>query len=166
MIRRVLLVCSGNTCRSPMAMVLLRKLWEEANPGWELEVDSAGTGALTGMPATPHAVTAMQRRGLDLSGHRSRSVHDLGEDGLKGYDLVLTMTRAHRDGLRVLYPDLRDRIFTLGEYAGRHGDVPDPIGGPLAEYEKTAAALEESLRAAIERIRTEGSRQDEGGSRE
>jgi len=149
-----------------MAMVLLRKLWEEANPGWELEVDSAGTGALTGQPASPHAVTAMQQRGLDLTSHRARAVHDLGGEALQKYDLVLTMTRAHRDGLRTLYPALRDRIFTLGEYAGRDGDVPDPFGGPLAAYEKTAAALEEILRAVIERIRTEGSRQDEGGSRE
>lgn len=166
MIHRVLLICSGNTCRSPMAMVLLRRLWEEKNPGWELEVDSAGTGALAGQPASPHAVTAMRQRGLDLTAHRARTVHDLGEEALRGYDLILTMTRAHRDGLRTLYPALRDRIFTLGEYAGRDGDVPDPFGGPLAAYEMTAAALEESLRAVVERIRTEGSRQNEGSSRE
>ncbi|MFZ5827424.1 MAG: low molecular weight protein arginine phosphatase [Bacillota bacterium] len=150
-IQRVLLVCSGNTCRSPMAMALLKELWQKASPGWDLEVHSAGTGAYPGIPATDHAVTAMQERGLDLAAHRSQPVPDLAN-----YDLVLTMTQAHRDAILARQPAAAGRVFTLGEYAGTGQEVPDPFGGPLEAYQHTAKALESMLRAIVERIRTEG----------
>lgn len=151
MIRRVLLVCSGNTCRSPMAMTLLRDLWQKANPGWALEVNSAGTGAFPGSPATAHAVTVMKSRGLDLSSHRSQPVSDL-----RDYDLVLTMTQSHRDAILARQPAMAGRVFTLGEYAGTGQDIPDPFGGPLSAYQHTASALEPMLQAVVNRIRTEG----------
>ena len=152
-IRRVLLVCSGNTCRSPMAAALLKHLWAKAAPGWDLEVSSAGTGAFPGSPATEHAVTAMRRRGLDLTGHRSQPVND---QSLAGVDLILTMTERHKDAIRMPWPHLADRLFTLGEYAGTREDVPDPFGGSLEEYEATASRLEALLTRIVERIRKEG----------
>ncbi|MEW8976950.1 MAG: low molecular weight protein arginine phosphatase [Symbiobacterium sp.] len=158
-VQRVLLVCSGNTCRSPMAAALLAEFWRKADPGWALTVESAGTGAFPGLPASPHAVTVMQERGIDLSGHRSRPVQSLD-----GYDLVLTMTRGHRDALRNRFPDAAGRIFSLGEYAGTGEDVPDPFGGSLEAYQKTAAALERLLPAVVDRIRAEGSTQHESSS--
>lgn len=151
MIRRLLLVCSGNTCRSPMAAALLRDLWQKAGPGWELTVDSAGTGAFPGMPASDHAVAVMKGRGLDLSAHRSRAVPRLND-----YDLVLTMTRSHRDSIRSGQPEMAGRVLTLGEYAGSGTDVPDPFGGSLSDYQHTAAVLESVLQAVVDRIRTEG----------
>ncbi len=150
-IRRVLLVCTGNTCRSPMAAVLLRHLWAQADPGWDLEVASAGTGAFPGMPATDHAMTAMRERGIDLSGHRSQVLPDVS-----GFDLVLTMTRGHRDAILARQPAMSGRVFTLAEYAGAGQDVPDPFGGPLYAYQQTAKTLESMLQAVINRIRTEG----------
>jgi protein-tyrosine-phosphatase len=153
MIRRVLLVCSGNTCRSPMAAALLRQVWQEASPGWSLEVASAGTGAAGGEPASMHAVTALRRRGQDLSVHRSRKVSD---GVLGGVDLVLTMTGRHKEYLLAAWPDLAGRVFTLNEYAGRGGDVADPYGGTLADYEATAAAMAPLLKAVVERISKEG----------
>lgn len=150
-IERVLLVCSGNTCRSPMAMVLLQDLWQQADPGWSLQVDSAGTGAFPGLSAADHALTAMKERGLDLSAHRSRPAPNL-----QGYDLVLTMTRAHKDALVASQPNMAGRVFTLGEYAGTGQEVPDPFGGPLSAYQHTATAMEPMLRAVIQRIRAEG----------
>ena len=151
-IQRVLLVCSGNTCRSPMAAALLRELWRRAGAGWDLEVDSAGLGAFPGLPAAENAVAAMKARGIDLSGHRSKAVA-----GLEGYDLVLGMTRAHRDALRARFPEFAGRIFTLAEYAGTGSDLPDPFGGSLEVYERTARDLEGGLQAVVERIRREGS---------
>lgn len=150
-IRSVLLVCSGNTCRSPMAAALLKQLWQEANPGWDLEVQSAGTGAFPGDRAAEHAVTVMHERGLDLSTHRSQVV----PEG-KSFDLVLTMTRSHRDAILACQPALAGRVFTIGEYARTGQDVPDPFGGPLTAYQQTAAALESMLQAIVDRIRTEG----------
>lgn len=132
-------------------MALLRDLWQKANPGWELTVDSAGTGAFPGMPAAEHAVTAMQQRGLDLSSHLSRDVPDLQD-----YDLVLTMTRSHRDAIVARQPTMAGRVFTLGEYAGIGRDVPDPFGGPLYAYQQTASVMESMLQAVVDRIRSEG----------
>ncbi len=152
-IRRVLLVCSGNTCRSPMAAAILRHLWEQASPGWDLEVSSAGTSAIPGLKASEHAVQAVRRWGLDLSGHRSRGTQDVL---LRDMDLILTMTARHKEQLLSHWPDLAGRIFTLGEYAGTNQDVPDPFGGPLSAYEQTASSLEAMLQKVVERIRREG----------
>lgn len=151
-VRRVLLVCSGNTCRSPMASALLRKLWQAEGTGEGLEVTSAGTGAFPGMEATDHAVAAMKRRGLDLTPHRSATVTD---QTLSGMDLILTMTSRHKEYILMLWPELRAKVYTLGEYAGTGGEVPDPFGGSLAEYESTAAELERVLRKVVTRLRTE-----------
>lgn len=152
-IRSLLLVCSGNTCRSPMAAALLKRLWADAAPGWELEVHSAGTAALPGHPATEHAVQALKELEVDLAGHTSRAVE---EDLLQRADLILVMTALHRARLLERWPALADRIHTLGEYAGVWRDVSDPFGGSLDEYRQTAADLKQLLRAVVERIRSEG----------
>ncbi|HWI60425.1 MAG TPA: low molecular weight protein arginine phosphatase [Symbiobacteriaceae bacterium] len=153
MIRRVLLVCSGNTCRSPMAEALMKDLWQKASPGWDLEVSSAGTGAMPGDVASQHAVTAMRTRGLDMAGHRSRRVDSLN---LTSFDLILTMTSRHREHLLGRWPELAGRVYTLGEYAGAGDDISDPFGGTLQDYESTAVALEAKLQAVVDRIRKEG----------
>lgn len=154
-IRRVLLVCSGNTCRSPMAAALLRRAWTQAGAGWDLEVLSAGTSTVAGLTATEHAIKALGRRGVDLSDHRSRAV----TEALHGVDLILTMTENHKQQVVFLRPELADRTFTLGEYAGSAGDVADPFGGSLAEYERTADTLEQLLQAVVQRMMKEGTLQ-------
>lgn len=143
---RVLLVCSGNTCRSPMAGALLQHLWNGNEP---LEVLTAGTATVQGLPATAHAVTTMQEHGLDLSRHRSQPVTPAL---LRSVDLVLAMTAGHRDALRAQYPAQAQKIHTLAEYSGSARDVSDPFGGPLEEYRRTARALAELLSAAVSRL--------------
>lgn len=150
--KSVLFVCTGNTCRSPMAEALLRQLWKQAGGGEELEVLSAGTSSVPGLDASQHAVTALRSKGLDLTGHRSRSVD---AQLLAGVDLVLTMTERHREHLLALAPGTAGKVFTLGEYAGDRRDVSDPFGGSLAEYEATVKDLEHLLQAAVDRIRKE-----------
>lgn len=132
-------------------MVLLRRLWAEAKSGWDLAVDSAGTATVSGLPATDHAISVMKDQGLDLTGHRSQPLPDLD-----GYDLVLTMTRSHRDSILALNPDLKGRVFTVGEYAGTGEEIPDPYGGPRSSYTTAAQALTQTLKAVVARIRTEG----------
>lgn len=153
MIRKVLLVCSGNTCRSPMAEAMLKHEWQGAAPGWDLEVISAGTGAMPGSAASAHAVSAMRSRGLDLSAHRSRPVDD---QSLAGVDLVLTMTYRHKEHILSRWPHLAGRVFQLSEYAGTGQDISDPFGGSLQDYEATAADLSGKLSAVVDRIRKEG----------
>ncbi|QVL35102.1 hypothetical protein [Aminirod propionatiphilus] len=156
---RLLFVCGGNTCRSPMAAALADAMLRRRGMDGRWEVASAGVAAFAGDEATPLARSVVARRGLSLEGHRSRP--------LSAYDvemarLVLTMTLAQRDALRHLYPEFRERIFLLSEAAGRTlsgqereseaGGVPsplleieDPFGGDGADYEDAAALLEELI---------------------
>src|ERR1043165_5756507 len=131
---KILCVCTGNTCRSPMLATLLRGL--VAQRGIEgVQVESAGTGAGDGEPATPQAVSTMAGFGLDLRGHRSRHV---GGVDLGGVDRVLCMTSSHAAYIRSLgVPAARIQVVNAD-----HGGVPDPFGGTLADYELCARTLE------------------------
>jgi protein-tyrosine-phosphatase len=146
---RILLVCTGNICRSPLAAALLeRALAERGTAG--LDVSSAGTGAWDGAPVSEGAYLVGLERGLDLSGHRARL---LTRELVEQADLVLTMARHHRARVDELGGE--GHVFVLGEYAGRDGDeaeVSDPFGGALEVYRDTYTELEALLQAAVERI--------------
>jgi len=152
MIRRILLVCTGNICRSPLAEALLRRdLKARGFP--EIDVGSAGTGAWDGAPASEGAYLVGLERGLDLSAHRARL---LTRELVESADLVLTMARHHRARVEELGGE--GRVFVLGEYAGRDGDdaeVSDPFGGDLDVYRDTCAELEALSAAVTERLARE-----------
>src|SRR6266550_3612484 len=151
MIQRVLFVCTGNICRSPLAASLLERALKERS--LEVEVTSAGTGAWDGAPASEGAYLVGLERGLDLSGHRARL---LTRELVEGADLVLTMARHHRARVEELGGE--GRVFVLGEYAGRDGEdaeVSDPFGGDLDVYRDTCAELEALSTAVTERLARE-----------
>jgi protein-tyrosine-phosphatase len=167
----VLMVCTGNTCRSPMAAALLGRRLDDA--GVKATVRSAGL-LFDGKPVTEHGLAVMADRGLDTSDHRSRR---LRPDLLAEADLVVGMARSHVREAVALVPDALGRAFTLKEIvrrgeepggkapdepleawlarlaAGRRlsdllgdsdaDDVADPIGGPRRSYERTAAELDD-----------------------
>lgn len=140
---RILFVCSGNTCRSPMAEALCR----EKLPG--VEAFSAGLGAISGLPASIGALDEMAARGLNLDHHRSRA---LTSYLLADADLVLCMSKSHRDVILSALPELRDKVFTLAEYVGEDADIADPFGGDAATYAACAdqiAALLDKLAAKL-----------------
>lgn len=145
--KKLLIVCTGNTCRSPMAGALARKLAGE-EPSSEVEVKTAGIAAFSGVPPSPQAVTVMEEKGLDLSGHRAQPVTP---ELVEWADLILTMTMAHKQGLLDLFPQARDKIYTLGEYGGEEAlqEIPDPFGGTVKDYRRTAQALEEALQGVF-----------------
>src|SRR5437762_6725744 len=157
MITNILLVCTGNICRSPLAASLLERALRER--GLEVTVASAGTGAWDGAPASEGAYLVGLERGLDLSGHRARL---LTRELVEKAHLILTMARHHRARVDELGGE--GRVFVLGEYAGRGGDeaeVSDPFGGDLDIYRETCEELEALAAAVAERLAAESKRGDQ-----
>lgn len=149
--KKILFVCTGNTCRSPMAEALARRALAELFPGREdIEFASAGIAALPGGAAAHQAINIMKEMGIDLTGHKSAQ---LGPEDIEQADLVLTMTRTHRDNLKQLMPGAADKIYTLSEYAGSGNDIPDPFGSSEEFYRLVAGELDNLSRAMLRKLR-------------
>lgn len=108
---RILIVCTGNTCRSPMAHAMLADL--AARRGKAIEVRSAGVATMNGLPASPHAATALRKRNLDVPG--TSTALTVGE--VRWADLILTLSTSHKRAIVQQYPDAIAKTFTLKEYA-------------------------------------------------
>ena len=148
----VLFVCTGNTCRSPLAEALMRRLVAERHVEG-ITAGSAGTGAWAGAPASEGSYLVALEDGVDLSAHRARP---LTPELAASADVILTMSRSHRQHLSDL--GYGDRTFLLGEYAGRSGsaaEIDDPYGGSLSDYRDTYAQLKNLLGAVVQRLERE-----------
>lgn len=145
----VLLVCTGNTCRSVMGQGILQELLKEMGEEGSFQVLSAGVAASLGGEASEEAVLVLEERGIELGRHRSRPVT---EDLLSSADLILTMTGSQRDIIQRLYPRAKGKTFSLKEYVKEAGDIEDPIGMPVAVYRRTAKQLERLLLKAAKKI--------------
>ncbi|MHB1043519.1 MAG: low molecular weight protein arginine phosphatase [Eubacteriales bacterium] len=145
---KILFVCSGNTCRSPMAQALARKILADVPGAPEIEVASAGLAAEIG-GASPNAVAAMAEMGIDISSHRPR---DLGFGDVTAAGLVLTMTPNHKKYVLELVPGADRKVFTLGEYAGENIAVEDPYGRPLDVYRRCSRTLAYLVRRSLDRL--------------
>lgn len=140
----ILFVCTGNTCRSPMAAALMNKIASENDI--KAAAKSAGIFAAEGETASEEAIQAMKKYDIDLSGHKARR---LTKDLMDESDLILTMTDAHK---AVLEQAAEGKVFSISEYAGTEGDVPDPFGGDQDEYDETAVLIYDLLTDIAERI--------------
>lgn len=145
-----LFVCTGNTCRSPLAEGLFRKLLAdrlECAPGELVRhgylVQSAGLAAASGGSASFESVELLRRRDIDINSHSSQPV---SETLLNASNHIYTMTAGHRDAIIRYQADLANKVEVLRRDGS---DVVDPIGGGIGEYERCEREIEESLRAII-----------------
>ena len=144
MFKRILIVCTGNICRSPMAEALFR-----ASLGAGYEVGSAGVAALIGAPADPLAVEVMREHGHDISAHRGRQVV---LPMLARAELIVALDRTHSTGLQRQYPQLRGRVHKLLRWRG-DADVEDPFRQPKAAFEHAYRDIELGVQDWVERMR-------------
>jgi protein-tyrosine-phosphatase len=151
---RILFVCTGNTCRSPIAEALARKIIIERALS-DVEVLSAGTSAWDNAPASDGALLVGMERNLDLSQHRAQS---LTRELIRDVDLVLAMGPHHLERIEALGGSGRSYLIT--DFASRGATtrpVNDPIGGELELYRSTVDELEQEVRRVFDRITAERS---------
>ncbi len=152
---RILFVCTGNICRSPLAEGIFRQLVENESLSERFEVDSAGTTSFhVGEPPHRGVVRLAQQHGIELNG-RARQVTS-GEE-LEAYDWIIGMTPEHVDRLRWMNPDAEDRIRLLLEFAGGAQHGPGGVHDPYydGDFQMTYDQVEAGCRGLLQYLRDE-----------
>jgi len=150
---KVLLVCTGNTCRSPMAVGILKKLLEERGVD-HIQADSAGIASYSGSPASLFAVDTCRNFGIDISRHFSRQ---LTKEIASEANLILVMAPEHMQYLVELETRLEKRTFLLKAFPGRVKNggnhvIRDPIGGDQQAYLRCFFDLDDNLRRILPQL--------------
>lgn len=141
---KLLFVCTGNTCRSPMAEALAKEVFGDV-----IKVSSAGIQAWEGMEASAYALEVLKEHNVDLSQHRSRKI---SEELLAEADWIIPMTQAQEKMLSLTFPQYEGKTKYLGGWGEQKRDISDPWSGSLEVYRQTAQEINELLKALKESL--------------
>jgi protein-tyrosine-phosphatase len=150
----VLVVCTANICRSPMAAGLLaHALAAQPEPLRSVQVSSAGVAARNGEPVSENSVVALRKVGIDISNHVSRP---LTQELLDNSSVIICMTESHRAMIQLQADPAPKHVYLLREFIPRGADkeIPDPYGGPLKIYELCRDEMVEAIPSLIEFLKT------------
>jgi protein-tyrosine-phosphatase len=139
--KKLIFVCTGNICRSPMAEGLLKHM---LGPDYGWEISSAGICAANGAPASPNAVEALREQGIKISDHRSRY---LTPELIKEADLLVVMTSGHREAILAMAPESAGKVFLLKSFGIPQStlDIYDPFGEALDVYRRVRDEIDAAL---------------------
>lgn len=148
--KKIMFICTGNICRSAMADGLMKKLIKDNKK--DIEVYSCGIFAEDGDMPTFNAIEAISDYGVDLRDHQATNIRN---SNIEEMDIILCATVSHKNNVIAMYPKLKDRVFTMKEFAefdNNDLDIPDPWGYDIETYRFCASTINECLEKLIEKI--------------
>ena len=147
--KKIMFVCTGNICRSAMAEYLLRDKLEKLSLQDKIKVYSSGISAYAGDIPTYEAVSVMKKLyNIDMTSHRATPSRYADVEGM---DLILCMTRSHVSSLKLMYPNMSNKIFLLNDYVSNGTDISDPWGYGIDVYTKCIKEIDESLELLLKK---------------